>query len=309
MKGAGISSISLLGEEMRLNELNDSTRRHGLPGEIHKERAWITERVMLIDFERIDRLGLPWSANVFGISLWNSIRCAITRETVAHFATAALQLIEGIIPLHIKAKQEAAYVRTARLRKTSNYNNINFNPNNYEDGTVSTKFHPAIFQLEDRISLKKQFFPGLNIYTDGSKMEGKTGSAFCVMEEDTKKYEWMAQLSPFNAIFQAELLAIQGACLWTGKTNQQIKVWSDSESSLHSIASVDTRIPIAQQTQGILLKSTNIKLEWIRAHVGYSGNEAADVLAKKATQEGNPTYIPAPRNHIKGLLQKESIIH
>ncbi|GBM52817.1 hypothetical protein AVEN_21246-1 [Araneus ventricosus] len=44
------------------------------------------------------------------------------------------------------------------------------------------------------------------------------------------------------------------------------------------------------------------------AHVGYSGNEAADVLAKKATQEGIPTFIPAPRNHIKSLLQKESII-
>ncbi|GBN39919.1 Putative protein in type-1 retrotransposable element R1DM, partial [Araneus ventricosus] len=223
--------------------------------------------------------------------------------------TAALQVIEGILPLHIKAEQEAVYVRTARLRKTSNYNNINFNPNNYEDGTTSTKFHPAIFQLEDRISLKKQFLPvpGLNIFTDGSKIEDKTGSAFCVMEEDTTKYEWMAQLSPFNTVFQAELLAIKEACLWASKTNQQIKVWSDSESSLHSIASIDTKSPIAQQTQEILLKSTNIKLGWIKAHVGYSGNEAADVLAKKATQEGIPTFIPAPRNHIKSLLQKESI--
>ncbi|GBN22345.1 hypothetical protein AVEN_43078-1 [Araneus ventricosus] len=128
------------------------------------------------------------------------------------------------------------------------------------------------------------------------------------MEEDTTKYEWMAQLSPFNTVFQAELLAIQEACLWASKTNQQIKVWSDSESSFHSIASIDTKSPIAQQTQEILLKSTNIKLGWIKAHVGYSGNEAADVLAKKATQEGIPTFIPAPRNHIKSLLQKESII-
>ncbi|GBO24042.1 hypothetical protein AVEN_57571-1, partial [Araneus ventricosus] len=45
-----------------------------------------------------------------------------------------------------------------------------------------------------------------------------------------------------------------------------------------------------------------------RWDVGYSGNEVTDVLAKKATQEGIPTYIPAPRNHIKSLLQKESII-
>ncbi|GBM91476.1 hypothetical protein AVEN_237626-1 [Araneus ventricosus] len=89
------------------------------------------------------------------------------------------------------------------------------------------------------------------------------------MEEDITKYEWMAQLSPFNTVFQADLLAIQEPCLWASKTNQQIK---------------------------------------IRAHVGYSGNEAADVLAKKATQEGIPTYIPVPRNHIKSLIQKESII-
>ncbi|GBL58742.1 hypothetical protein AVEN_13178-1 [Araneus ventricosus] len=99
--------------------------------------------------------------------------------------TAALQVIEGIIPLLIKSEQKAAYVRTARVLKTSNYNNINFNPNNYEVGTASTKFHPAIFQLENGISLKKQF----NIYTDGSKMEDKTGRAFCSMEEDTTKYE------------------------------------------------------------------------------------------------------------------------
>ncbi|GBM51581.1 hypothetical protein AVEN_825-1 [Araneus ventricosus] len=104
-------------------------------------------------------------------------------------------------------------------------------------------------------------------------MENKTGSALCVMEEDTTKYEWMAQLSPFNTVFQAELLAIQEACLWTSKTKQQVKAWSDSESSLHSIASIDTESPIAQQTQEILLKSINIKLGWIRAHVGYSSNE------------------------------------
>ncbi|GBL93951.1 hypothetical protein AVEN_76681-1 [Araneus ventricosus] len=72
---------------------------------------------------------------------------------------------------------------------------------------------------------------------------------------------------------------------------ERVKVWSDSESSLHSIASIDIKNPIAQQAQEILLKSTNIKLGWIRAHVGYSGNEAADVLAKKATLEGSPTYI------------------
>ncbi|GBN18860.1 hypothetical protein AVEN_41208-1 [Araneus ventricosus] len=45
----------------------------------------------------------------------------------------------------------------------------------------------------------------------------------------------------------------------------------------------------------------------LRARVGYSCNEASDVLAKKATREGIPMYRYA-RNHIKNLQQKESII-
>ncbi|GBM13175.1 hypothetical protein AVEN_64378-1 [Araneus ventricosus] len=80
-------------------------------------------------------------------------------KTYSITPTASLHVIEGFIQLNIKAEQEATYVRTDRIPETSNYNNINFNTNNYEDGTTSTKFHPVIFQLEDRISLKKQFLP------------------------------------------------------------------------------------------------------------------------------------------------------
>ncbi|GBM55912.1 hypothetical protein AVEN_232822-1 [Araneus ventricosus] len=128
------------------------------------------------------------------------------------------------------------------------------------------------------------------------------------MQEDTTKYEWMEQLHPFNTIFQAELLAMQEACLWAKKTNEQVKVLSDSESNLHSIASIYIKSPIAQQTKEVLLKSTNIKLGWIRAQVGYSGNEAADVISKKAIQEKIPTYISTLRNHVKNRLQKDFII-
>ncbi|GBM87316.1 hypothetical protein AVEN_169952-1 [Araneus ventricosus] len=115
-------------------------------------------------------------------------------------------------------------------------------------------------------------------------MEDKTGSAFCVRKDDITKYEWMAKLRPFNTVFQAELLATHEACLWASTTNQQ----------------------------EILLKSANIKLGWIRAHVGYSGNEAEDVLAKRATQDGIPIHIPEYQesiiHRIKSVLQNESII-
>ncbi|GBL87411.1 hypothetical protein AVEN_82466-1 [Araneus ventricosus] len=50
-----------------------------------------------------------------------------------------------------------------------------------------------------------------------------------------------------------------------------------------------------------------MKHGWMRAQVGYSGNEAGDVIAKKATQKRIPTYISTLRNYIKSLLQIESI--
>ncbi|GBN04333.1 hypothetical protein AVEN_49203-1 [Araneus ventricosus] len=43
LKGAGIFSISPLGKEIRLNVLDDSMWRHGLPEETILGARWITE--------------------------------------------------------------------------------------------------------------------------------------------------------------------------------------------------------------------------------------------------------------------------
>ncbi|GBM07424.1 hypothetical protein AVEN_26492-1 [Araneus ventricosus] len=56
---------------------------------------------------------------------------------------------------------------------------------------------------------------------------------------------------------------------------------------------------------GILLKSSNIKLGWIRAHVGYNVNEAVYELAKKATQEGTPQTSQS-QEAMSGVSYKKS---
>ncbi|GBM83712.1 hypothetical protein AVEN_271703-1 [Araneus ventricosus] len=61
LKGAGIFSISLLGEKIRhecARSFHATSRPAG--GKLYKESAWTTEVV-------VDRLGSPWSANVFGV--------------------------------------------------------------------------------------------------------------------------------------------------------------------------------------------------------------------------------------------------
>ncbi|GBL98615.1 hypothetical protein AVEN_19678-1 [Araneus ventricosus] len=50
------------------------------------------------------------------------------KGTYSTTPTAALQIIEGIISLHIKAEQEAAYVRTVRLRKRIKLQQHQFQP-------------------------------------------------------------------------------------------------------------------------------------------------------------------------------------
>ncbi|GBN18924.1 hypothetical protein AVEN_60729-1 [Araneus ventricosus] len=63
LKCAGIFSISLLAEEIRLNILEDSMWRHGLPGRLYKESAWMTE-AELIDW---DRLGARTSLEFYSL--------------------------------------------------------------------------------------------------------------------------------------------------------------------------------------------------------------------------------------------------
>ncbi|XP_023238437.1 uncharacterized protein LOC111637226 [Centruroides sculpturatus] len=53
--------------------------------------------------------------------------------------------------------------------------------------------------------------------------------------------------------------------------------------------------------------SLNIKIKWIKAHIGIEGNEKADVLAKVATSLTETTYNKIPVSYIKRLVWQESI--
>ncbi|GBN17653.1 hypothetical protein AVEN_182601-1 [Araneus ventricosus] len=85
--------------------------------------------------------------------------------------TAALQVIERRLPLHLTADREAVYVRTTRLGKASHLKDQNFDPKDFEGKFSKAKFHPASFDLENRVSFDYIFNTDepINIYTDAPK--------------------------------------------------------------------------------------------------------------------------------------------
>ncbi|GBN23049.1 hypothetical protein AVEN_201481-1 [Araneus ventricosus] len=50
-----------------------------------------------------------------------------------------------------------------------------------------------------------------------------------------------------------------------------------------------------------------MQLNWIKALVGFLGNEAADNLAIQATKEGTHLHLQAPKCHLKKMLRNLSL--
>ncbi|GBM22173.1 hypothetical protein AVEN_190828-1 [Araneus ventricosus] len=128
--------------------------------------------------------------------------------------TAALQVIECLIPLHIKAKIQSTLVRVGRLGRNCDYEGIHFDHESYEQPSPPSIIHPALFSLEDRMPYEGQGPSNrtpTEVYTDGSKINDETGSAFCAITNEAVSKTWKAKLSPAITVFQAEMLALKAA--------------------------------------------------------------------------------------------------
>ncbi|GBL87897.1 hypothetical protein AVEN_192069-1 [Araneus ventricosus] len=63
--------------------------------------------------------------------------------------TAALQVIEGITSLHIKAQIESILIRVRRLRRDCNWEGSSFLYQDFQQPNPSLIIHPANFDLEE----------------------------------------------------------------------------------------------------------------------------------------------------------------
>ena len=131
----------------------------------------------------------------------------------------------------------------------------------------------------------------LKIFTDGSVMEdGAAGAAFVIPEFNNLTHSYTL---PAVSIFTAEQLAILMALQHISEipvTPFAIVICSVSKSALSAIKSDSGNAreglvrEIVTTTHQLITRGTEVRFQWVPAHVRLSGNVKADRAAKIGAQ-------------------------
>jgi ribonuclease HI len=150
-------------------------------------------------------------------------------------------------------------------------------------------------------------------FTDGSRINGRVGAGYCIMVDDTVVAEKAIPLGTYPTVFQAEVTAIHEAAeeLLKFASLGKIVIHSDSQAALMALnsASVTAATVLStMQNLDVLAMEQEVKLTWVRAHVGLVGNERADTLAKKGAAliptDPEP-IVPVPLCQLKRDIRAE----
>ena len=147
-----------------------------------------------------------------------------------------------------------------------------------------------------------------NVYTDGSKKDGKVGAGVYITRNDLTIMEASFRLPDTSTVYQAEVVAIREAAsiLQAIPNLTSIKIYVDSQAALRTFQSVSIKSKVALQMIQELnkVKHESMTFVWTKAHVGTDGNERADQLAKAGTSLTNLTDIPLPSCEIKNVIDQ-----
>ncbi|KAG8176149.1 hypothetical protein JTE90_012402 [Oedothorax gibbosus] len=225
-------------------------------------------------------------------------------------STDATQILAGIVPLDLVARAEWCKFQVCGLKLPAfDLLGIEVNPKNFDFPIDLHLSHPV-----DRRSLgfcsRLPCGDGLEIFTDGSAINGAVGGAFVVCYYVLAIHRGLGRLDDRNSVYQAELTAIENACDWVNQNlrNTEVSLFSESRSGLQTIANPDNRCLIARSIIEHIEKAkvlhVKMKLNWVKAHVGITGNELVDAAAKEATELEHQNWAQKlPKSYLRRSLK------
>ena len=149
-------------------------------------------------------------------------------------------------------------------------------------------------------------------YTDGSKIKNQTGYGYIIRKYNRTIYDGHGNMGPVASVFQAEIKAITMVCKTLHqRKNMDITIRTDSQAAITAIKAINITSFTVLECKKWLNKlgdKNRVTLAWIQAHVGHSGNDQADALAKAGTalaDRGVRHHEPA--SHFNRLLLEKNI--
>lgn len=153
----------------------------------------------------------------------------------------------------------------------------------------------------------------IHIYTDGSKCkDAPSAGAACVCDELQAYFK--ISIHNTASIFTAECIALNKAMdIALANPGKDFRVFSDSLSALSSLQNLKYSIKVNPYIVEILKKyiefesngAGTIEFIWIPAHVGITGNENADHLAKLATKSPPDRAYTIPFTDFREIFKKK----
>lgn len=138
------------------------------------------------------------------------------------------------------------------------------------------------------------------LYTDGSKIEDKTG--YAVVGFDVPIIERMEN---FVSVFQAELTAIHRATQLALTDREPSTIITDSLSSLKAISNFVSIDPLVRNIQNLVIDNIgHISFLFVHSHVGVRGNDKADEQARNSIDIERVTDGSVSRMDINQAIRK-----